>query len=122
MVKRELLEKDHQKAVIQWMNLAYPALIFFHVPNEGKFPVQYRVQLKKMGLLAGVPDLFIAKSSHFDGRTYHGLFVEMKRNNKCKITSKQKEVMEKLELHNYRCEVGYGMDDAMKKIRYYLTK
>ena len=63
-----------------------------------------------------------SKISHFDGRTYHGLFVEMKRNNKCKITSKQKEVMEKLELHNYRCEVGYGMDDAMKKIRYYLTK
>ncbi len=117
---RKMLEKDHQKWVIAWLKMAYPNLVYFHIPNEGLFPVQYRVQLKKMGVLAGVPDLFIAKSAELQSITYHGLFVEMKRDTKSKVTDKQNEVMHKLELQGYRCEVGYGRDDAMEKIKYYL--
>ena len=122
MVKRESLEKDHQKSIIGWLNVAYPNLVYFHIPNEGSFPVQYRVELKKMGVLAGVPDLFIAKSASFGGEIYNGLFVEMKRNNKSKATARQKEVMHKLESCGYRCEIGYGFDDAMSKIKYYLKQ
>lgn len=33
---------------------------FFHCPNEGKLPVQYRAKLHDKGLERGVPDLVIA--------------------------------------------------------------
>jgi hypothetical protein len=46
-----------QISVVQYLTLARPKCEFFHVPNQGRFPVQYRRKLARMGVKAGVADL-----------------------------------------------------------------
>ena len=56
------MESDEQIAFVQWLRMRRidgERIRFCHVPNEGKFPVQYRVKLKKMGLEKGVSDILI---------------------------------------------------------------
>jgi Fe-S-cluster formation regulator IscX/YfhJ len=45
--------------VWQWLQAAYPRLLAFHVPNESDAPVQYRVKMKRKGLVPGVADFFV---------------------------------------------------------------
>lgn len=50
-----------------------PGVIAHHSPNEGKFPVQYRVKLLARGMLPGFPDwIFICPRKH-------AFFLELKR-------------------------------------------
>lgn len=72
-------ESQEQKALVQWLRL-HPTLkgFFFKNDNEGKrTPIQGR-NAKLLGLKPGVSDLFI----FYPTKTFHGLFIEMKRNKK----------------------------------------
>lgn len=40
----------------KWVRDTHPGLLIFHVVNESEAPVQYRVKLKRKGLLSGVAD------------------------------------------------------------------
>ena len=52
-------EYDIHAATVEYLTALGPKLksYFFHVPNEGRHSVRYRVKLKRMGVKAGVPDL-----------------------------------------------------------------
>ena len=51
-------EENLQRACIQYTRLAYPGLMFFHVPNEkGNRTDGEMARLKKLGVVAGVADL-----------------------------------------------------------------
>ena len=50
-------EQDLQIAVVQYLRLAAPQLLFWHVPNGGKREKREASLLKAMGVLPGVPDL-----------------------------------------------------------------
>lgn len=48
--------------------------LIFHYPAEGKFPVQYRVKLKRKGVAKGVPDILcLCKRA-----PYIGFAIELK--------------------------------------------
>lgn len=71
-------ERGQQQALMEWA--AYkegetPALrMLFHPANGGFRRKATAVRLKKMGVKAGVPDLFLA----YPASGFHGLFIEMK--------------------------------------------
>ncbi len=46
-------------------------ILHFHVPNASKGPIAWRAKLKRMGLLAGVPDLVLVLENEI-------VFVEIK--------------------------------------------
>lgn len=52
-------EYDIHVATVDYLHALGPKLKshFFHVPNEGRHTVKYRVKLKRLGVKAGVPDL-----------------------------------------------------------------
>lgn len=57
--KRENPERDLQIAVVQYFRWALPDVLFFHPANERATSLAYGALLKKMGVLAGVPDLLL---------------------------------------------------------------
>ncbi len=86
--KTELTE---QQAVMEWAEYQtgrYPELkLLYHIPNEGKRSVVNGANLKKAGLKKGVPDLClpVAKGN------YHSLYIEMKKNKRCRPSAEQIE-------------------------------
>jgi hypothetical protein len=56
----------------QWLRVAHPALLAFHVANERKAHVHYHVKMKRKGVLAGVADFLVFP---LDGRK---LAIELK--------------------------------------------
>lgn len=59
-------------SVFSWLRTVLPGAIIFHVPNGGVRSKAEAAQFKRLGVLAGVPDLTILTKC---GRT---LFVEVK--------------------------------------------
>jgi hypothetical protein len=76
------------------------------------------VRRKAEGVVSGVPDIFchVAK----DG--YHGLFIEMKREDgvPSDVSATQKIVMGRLTGCGYKCVVAFGASNAWKEICSYL--
>jgi len=70
-------ENQEQKWLVKWLSL-HPILKNFYCKNnnEGKRTDVQGYSLKLMGLRPGVSDLFICWPTN----TYHGLWLEMKRN------------------------------------------
>lgn len=52
-------EDQIQRAVVDWIRLACPTAIVFHVPNGGFRTRAEAGRFKSLGVLAGVPDLII---------------------------------------------------------------
>lgn len=104
-VRRTGSEDDEQEKVFQWKELqlrAHPELkSLHHTPNGGSRNRLEAVKLKRMGVLAGVPDIELNVSRG----GYHGLFIEM---------------MEELTDQGYLCRVCWSGDDAIDVIKEYL--
>ena len=70
-------EDDEQEVVIRWARLssnAWPGLkLLHHIPNGGSRNQKEALKLKKMGVLAGVPDLHLPVAC----AGYNGLYIEM---------------------------------------------
>lgn len=71
-------ESGHQEAVIEWCGWnmqQYPELkLLYHVPNGGKRDKTTATALKRQGVKAGVPDLFLPVARC----GFHGLYIELK--------------------------------------------
>lgn len=106
-------EYTEQCAVIDYCDVC--KIPIFAIPNGGSRNAIEAAHLKRSGVKAGVPDLFIplAKSGRF------GLFVELKYG-KNKQTEKQKEWQERLLLNGYMSVVCYSADEAIKLINDYI--
>ncbi len=115
------IEDAEQMALIEWTELQkgkYPELLMlFHIPNGGKRNRIEAARFKKMGVKAGIPDLFLPVPR----AAYHGLFVEMKSLDG-KPTKDQKEWIKALSKQGYAVEVCYGFEQAQKVILDYLKK
>jgi hypothetical protein len=117
-------ENQEQRALVQWLNF-HPILknFFCKNNNEGKRTVSQGWNLKLMGLRAGVSDLFI----YYPTKSYHGLFVEMKRNKKYTKSERltdtwimQEKFLENVKSVGYAGFICYGFEDAKKTIEKYL--
>ena len=112
-------EDREQAALIQWFRIQYPQYekLLFHIPNGQNVGAKIGARLKRTGLLAGVPDLFLAIPS-FD---WHGLFIEMK-SKPGKLTAKQKEMHKQLIAQRYHVVTAYGWHEGHDIIKEYLAK
>ncbi|MDD6824560.1 MAG: VRR-NUC domain-containing protein [Oscillospiraceae bacterium] len=118
MRSNEAVEQTHLMEWTEYIAGRYPEIrLLFHVPNGGSRNKIEAANLKKQGVKAGVPDLFlpVARGGHF------GLFIEMK-SGKNRTTAQQKEWIEALKLQGYRCEVCYGWEAASEVLLDYLGK
>lgn len=123
----ELLSKDgsehgHQMAVMQWSAFnreRFPELRWlFAIPNGGGRSARQGAMLKAEGVKGGVCDLMLPVARG----QFHGLFIEMKRENgkPSDISQNQKDFIDFVILGGYRAHVAFGWRDAVQCIESYL--
>lgn len=111
-------EHDLQVACINWFRATHKgiATMLFAIPNGGWRNPTTAAKLKAEGVVAGVPDLFLAVPSG----EYHGLFIEMKNGKAGRLSEPQKNMITRLQNENYKCEVCHSWSDFCKIIKEYL--
>lgn len=112
-------ESEEQQALMEWATWQkgkYPELaLLFHIANEGKRNPRTGARLKREGMKAGVPDLFLPVARGGS----HGLFIEMKAG-KNRPTSKQLAWLEALSRQGYTACWCTGWEVAAKRIVEYM--
>lgn len=94
-----------------------PALKYaYAIPNGGPRHFHFAVKLKREGVKAGVPDVFVPIPT----KKYHGLYLEFKTP-KGKVSDRQKEYMEYLESVKYKCAVVRSVEEAVETLLKYLN-
>lgn len=119
-VKPKTTEAQEQKSLIEWakwQEKKYPELkLLYHCPNGGTRNKMEAANLKRQGVKAGVPDLFLPVPRS----PKHGLFIEMKvGRNKC--TDNQKKWIRNLLEQGYEVKVCYSCEEAIQVIKKYLN-
>lgn len=119
-------EQAEHEAVIQWRDMTraqWPALEWLHhIPNGGARDKVTAALMKRAGVVAGVPDLFLpVPMPRHDGGDWHGLYVELKRADHSNgPTAEQKRWLDHLRSAGYLVAVCYGATQAIKVITTYL--
>lgn len=113
------IEDQHQMALVAWMNLQ-PELRgrFFHPANGGKRNAREAARFKRLGVMAGVSDIFVA----IPAGGFHGLFIELKapKPHASRVTKAQDEFARLMEEEGYFVDICYGWDEARARIINYL--
>ena len=116
--KTELTE---QQAVMEWAERSsgkYPCLdMLYHIPNEGKRTIVNGANLRKAGLKKGVPDLCLPVARG----GYHHLYIEMKKDKRCKPTADQIKWVYALKAEGSYARVCYSFEEAIGTIEWYLN-
>lgn len=116
----EPTEEQEQATVMAWAarnERRYPALsLLHHIPNGGLRHKATAAKLIAQGVKSGVPDLCLPVPC----RGYHGLYVEMKRRTRGKVSESQQWWLDQLKAHGYRAVVCRGADEAIAEITGYL--
>lgn len=120
LVHRHHSEEEHeiQCACVRWFALKFPYLSgrLFAVPNGGRRDKATAAKLKAEGVVAGVADLILLKSSD----NYYALLIEMKT-----ARGRQSESQKKWEKavcagDEYKYVVCRSVDDFMREVTCYL--
>ena len=128
MIRKTSSEHTEQCLLFSWakkMEGRHPQLgLMFAIPNGGLRNVRVAVKLKKEGVKAGIPDIFLAVPRHLpnptrDVFTLYGLFIEMKFG-KNKTSRNQQGWIEALIAEGYAVEVCYSFEEAKQAIIGYL--
>jgi hypothetical protein len=140
MIRKTSSEHTEQCLLFSWakkMEGRHPQLgLMFAIPNGGLRNVRVAVKLKKEGVKAGIPDIFLAVPRfpddiqsilYFDGASTmrvsddmrFGLFIEMKYG-KNKPTNVQKQWLYDLDYEGYDTVVCHSFDEAKQAIIDYL--
>ena len=112
-------ESEEQKALFDWWKRTPYArhFVMYHIPNGGRRNKITGARLKAEGVVAGVPDVFLASPR----QGFHGLYIEMKRQRGGTVQATQKELITALRQAGYRVEVCMGWWEAREVIENYLT-
>ena len=109
------IEREIQTRVIEWARLnKHPLSLLFHIPNGGSRNVIEASNLKRAGVMAGIPDLFLPVSR----LGYHGLWVELK-SPKGILSARQLQMMGDLREQGYKCIVARSANEAIEEISKY---
>lgn len=100
-------EASHQEGLVNWFRQRYPGVLCFHIPNGEHRALSVGVRLKKLGVIAGIPDLFIPAWK---------LWIELKREKGGKVSPEQEKIHDYLRKVGYTVIIGYGAEDASRKI------
>jgi len=98
--------------------LTYKGLLYFAIPNGEKRHLGTAMKLKRTGVKAGVPDIFIPMPNN----GYHGLFIELKRCKGGTVSLTQRQWIEALKVQGYCAKVCKGAEDAIKLVNDYFYK
>ncbi|MBQ9243546.1 MAG: VRR-NUC domain-containing protein [Proteobacteria bacterium] len=115
------LEHTEQVNLMQWWALACHGFglhenTLFAIPNGGARNAITGMNLKREGVRAGVPDLFLAWAN----RQYGGLFIEMKKSKGGRVSDAQKLYLDLLAESGYKVAVCHGWLEAKASIEAYL--
>lgn len=114
-------ESQEQQALIKWCAAAkckYPNLDrIYAIPNGAWVKNKWEgSKLKREGMRAGVPDLFLPVPKH----GYHGLYIELKHG-KNTAQPNQKEWIEFLNSMGYKAVVAWEFKGAKEAIENYYS-
>ena len=117
--KPKRTESQEQQMLFAWSALManeIPELAeLFHVPNGGHRNKPVAARLRREGVKAGIPDIFLLVPRN----GYHGLAIEMKARGK-KPTKAQDEWLARLGRRGYLAVTCHGFEDARDLILTYL--
>ena len=115
-------EDEEQMQVVEWATLSegrWPELRWlYHTPNGGKRGKAEAARFKRMGVKAGVPDLFLPVPCG----QYHGLYIEMKRQKGGKLSRDQREWIDGLRRNGYRVWRCNGAKEAIDVLEAYMRE
>ena len=119
-------ETSEAIAFMDWCN-RHPRIgkLMVHIANERKCSLRYGNQLKRMGVRPGFPDYFLPYSSYDSDRDqfYFGLFIELKKDIKSKITDEQIQWIDYFNsVGFYVAKIAYGADEAIAIVKKYLQE
>lgn len=127
-------EDDHQTALFDWLLKQYPEEynIIFAIPNGGKRDIREAARLKRQGVKAGVPDIFVPISKIYlvecddnsltpQQKIIPGLFIELKVRGR-KETKLQVQMREHLVARGYAVAVCNGWEEAARYLKSYFDK
>ena len=111
-------ESELQSSCIDWFRLVSPQykMLLFAIPNGGHRNILTAVRLKREGVIAGVPDLFLS----IPRNEFHGMYIEMKHGNN-KLTEHQEKFFQFAIKHNYKCQVVTSLDQFIREITFYIN-
>lgn len=113
-------EGMEQAKLFSWAHMQtyfYPELdLMFHVPNGGSRGKAEAGRFRAEGVKAGVPDICLPVPRG----QYHGLFIEMKRQQGGRVSPEQKAWLDKLQGQGYLATVCRGWEEASNIILAYL--
>lgn len=112
---RKRIEAQYQISFIEWVRYCHPEILAFAIPNGGSRNVIEAKNLKRQGVMPGVPDIFVASPN----QEYAGLFLEMK-SPKGRLTPKQQDVQKKLSKAGYGVKTVYSIDEAINTFVLYM--
>jgi hypothetical protein len=122
-----------QVALVQWLHVQYPKMLFTISPSGMKLNIGQAVKLKRMGYRAGTPDLAILEPRG----GFHGLFIELKtedgvlqpnqeelfielKTEDGVLQPNQKEFLRELIDRKYHATICFGFDEAQRTIINYM--
>ncbi len=111
------LEEKLQIECVKWFDYQYPQYrsLLFHIPNGGKRSPSEAARFKRMGVRAGVSDLFLSVPN----RDFHGMFIEMK-SEKGKVTESQDAFLMAVHVNGYYVAIVNDFDTFKSVIETYL--
>lgn len=101
---RSYAEFTQHKAIVSWLRLCAPSVVFFHIPNGERRLPRDAAKLKCMGLMPGVPDLCCI--DHWG--TY---FIEIKAD-KGKPSKEQRAFSDAVALLGVPVHIARNIDDV----------
>lgn len=109
-----LTEHAEQFMLVKW--LRQKGICHHHSPNSIKSTPREGAKYKRLGTRAGFPDLVIP----YARRSYHGLYIELKRASGGVLSDCQKWWATHLLNEGYKWEVCYGCAHAQQVICQYM--
>ena len=123
---KPLKESQHQTLLFRWAK-THPICkdYLIAIPNGmWTHNVIQAVAMKAQGLRPGVSDMFLAYPMLWQDppKHYPGLWIELKKDKKGKISILQQEWLTNMSALGYACHVAYGWQHAKKIILEYLDE
>lgn len=133
-----MTESAEQRSLLRWWHMAHRGLgvpdarLLFHIPNGaylggGKLGAMRGGRLRAEGVVAGIPDLFLAVPRRVTAGNgtrgpCAGLFIEMKKTKGGRVSGEQCEVIELLRAQGYAVSIALGWEAAAQHIGNYLAE
>lgn len=114
--KRRIYHEDQEQVkLVSWLRLK-------NIPvaasaNGGRRSPLEGARLKRSGMSAGFPDLFIPIAA----KGFHGLLIEMKKISGGVVSEAQAWWLETLSTNGYKARVANGFDEAKAIVEEYLS-